>query len=284
MINCVINKTYFYKYSPNQDNKISYPVPRNSSNSIQQNEKKIKKEKNEYLKDNANIKQSNEITTSSYQNTKVNNKMKKRNPHYKSNKNLLISKESIIKNILGHDLKFNNENNLRSFSPKTIRNIKLSQKNSLILNRIDEPLLILKFKYFDHEDEINIYYDDDGLIISEKINSIFHLNLKKDELQKLGLLITSEINNIIEVRNKNNSINNFGCIIDLSNLIKNSRKKKITMKFNGKSYYYFINNCIEDINLIVDDIFKKVNKFNQYNQKDLKQEITLSIIGMIKNT
>ena len=66
MINCVINKTYFYKYSPNQDNKISYPVPRNSSNSIQQNEKKIKKEKNEYLKDNANIKQSNEITTTSW--------------------------------------------------------------------------------------------------------------------------------------------------------------------------------------------------------------------------
>ena len=56
------------------------------------------------------------------------------------------------------------------------------------------------------------------------------------------------------------------------------------MKFNGKSYYYYINNCIEDINLIVDDICKKVNKFNQYNQKDLKQEIAISIIGMMKNT
>ena len=56
------------------------------------------------------------------------------------------------------------------------------------------------------------------------------------------------------------------------------------MKFNGKSYYYYISNCIEDINLIVDDIFKKVNKFNQYNQKDLKKEIAFSIIGMINNT
>ena len=114
MINCVINKTYFYKYSPNQDNKIPYPVPRNSSSSIKQNDKKIKKKKIEYLKDNTNTKQSSEMTTSSYNNTKVNNKMKK-NPHYRSNKNLLISKESIIKNILGHDLKSNNENNLRSF-------------------------------------------------------------------------------------------------------------------------------------------------------------------------
>ena len=283
MINCVINKTYFYKYSPNQDNKIPYPVPRNSSSSIKQNDKKIKSKKIEYIKDNANTKQSSEMTTSSYQNTKINNKMKK-NPHYRSNKNLLISKESIIKNILGHDLKSNNENNLRSFSPKTIRNLKLSQKNSLILNRIDKPLLILKFKYLENEEEINIYYDDDGLNISEKINSIFHLNLKKDEVQKLGLLITNEINNIIEIRNQNNSINNYGCVIDLSNLIKNSRKKKITMKFNGKSYYYYISNCIDDINLIVDDIFKKVNKFNQYNQKDLKKEIAFSIIGMINNT
>ena len=237
----------------------------------------------EYIKDNANTKQSSEMTTSSYQNTKINNKMKK-NPHYRSNKNLLISKESIIKNILGHDLKSHNENNLRSFSPKTIRNLKLSQKNSLILNRIDKPLLISKFKYLENEEEINIYYDDDGLNISEKINSIFHLNLKKDEVQKLGLLITNEINNIIEIRNQNNSINNYGCVIDLSNLIKNSRKKKITMKFNGKSYYYYISNCIDDINLIVDDIFKKVNKFNQYNQKDLKKEIAFSIIGMINNT
>ena len=283
MINCVINKTYFYKYSPNQDNKIPYPVPRNSSSSIKQNDKKIKSKKIEYIKDNANTKQSSEMTTSSYQNTKINNKMKK-NPHYRSNKNLLISKESIIKNILGHDLKSNNENNLRSFSPKTIRNLKLSQKNSLILNRIDKPLLILKFKYLENEEEINIYYDDDGLNISEKINSIFHLNLKKDEVQKLGLLITNEINNIIEIRNQNSSINNYGCVIDLCNLIKNSRKKKITMKFNGKSYYYYISNCIEDINLIVDDIFKKVNKFNQYNQKDLKKEIAFSIIGMINNT
>ena len=110
------------------------------------------------------------------------------------------------------------------------------------------------------------------------------MNLKKDEVQKLGLLITNEINNIIEIRNQNNSINNYGCVIDLSNLIKNSRKKKIKMKFNGKSYYYYISNCIEDINLIVDDIFKKVNKFNQYNQKDLKKEIAFSIIGMINNT
>jgi len=283
MINCVINKTYFYKYSPNQDNKIPYPVPRNSSSSIKQNDKKIKSKKIEYIKDNANTKQSSEMTTSSYQNTKINNKMKK-NPHYRSNKNLLISKESIIKNILGHDLKSNNENNLRSFSPKTIRNLKLSQKNSLILNRIDKPLLILKFKYLENEEEINIYYDDDGLNISEKINSIFHLDLNKDEIQKLGLLITHEINNIIDIRNKNISINNYGCVIDLNNLIKNCRKKKITMKFNGKSYYYYINNCIEDINLIVDDICKKVNKFNQYNQKDLKQEIAISIIGMMKNT
>ena len=283
MINCVINKTYFYKYSPNQDNKIPYPVPRNSSSSIKQNDKKIKKKKIEYLKDNTNTKQSSEMTTSSYNNTKVNNKMKK-NPHYRSNKNLLISKESIIKNILGHNSKSNIENNMRSFSPKSIRNLKLSQKSSLILNRIDEPILILKFNYLNCEEEINIYYDDDGLNISEKINSIFHFDLKKDEILKLGLLITHEINNIIDIRNKNISINNYGCVIDLNNLIKNCRKKKITMKFNGKSYYYYINNCIEDINLIVDDICKKVNKFNQYNQKDLKQEIAISIIGMMKNT
>ena len=225
MINCVINKTYFYKYSPNQDNKIPYPVPRNSSSSIKQNDKKIKKKKIEYLKDNTNTKQSSEMTTSSYNNTKVNNKMKS-NPHYRSNKNLLISKESMIKNILGHNSKSNIENNMRSFSPKSIRNLKLSQKSSLILNRIDEPILILKFNYLNCEEEINIYYDDDGLNISEKINSIFHLDLNKDEIQKLGLLITHEINNIIEIRNKNISINNYGCVIDLSNLIKNCRKKK----------------------------------------------------------
>ena len=111
---------------------------------------------------------------------------------------------------------------------------------------------------------------------------IFNLNLQNNELDKLGLLITQAINNIINMKIENNSINDFASIINLSELINESRKKKITVKFYGKNYYYFISS--NEINEIVEDIYNKVNKFNKYNHKELKKEIKSSIIEIMKNT
>ena len=92
MFNCIINKSsYFYKSTPMFESKILYPVPTNSLSNIKPNEKTKKIKSIEYLKENANTKHSSEITTSSNQNTKINNTMK---IYYrdKSNKNLLNSK------------------------------------------------------------------------------------------------------------------------------------------------------------------------------------------------
>ena len=274
MINCVINRTYFYKFSPKKETKISFSVPKNSSKTIKHNDKNIKRKKN--LKENYNNKQSYEITNLSIQNTKLNNTMNR------SNRNLLISKKNIVKNILGYN-SINNESNSKQFSPKIIKNMKLYQKKSLILKKNEKKsLLLLKFRYLEREDDINIFYEDNGLSISKKLNMIFNLNLQNDELDKLGLLITQAINNIINMKIENNSINDFASIINLSELINESRKKKITVKFYGKNYYYFISN--NEINEIVEDIYNKVNKFNKYNHKELKKEIKSSIIEIMKNT
>ena len=45
----------------------------------------------------------------------------------RSNRNLLISKKNIVKNILGYN-SINNESNSKQFSPKIIKNMKLYQK------------------------------------------------------------------------------------------------------------------------------------------------------------
>lgn len=282
MINCIINKTsYICKSSPIKENKILFPVPTNSLCNIKQNDKTNKNKKTEYLKENTNTKHSSEITTSSNQNTKINNTMKIY-PHHKSNKNFFHSKDNIIKNIFDNNLS-NDKNNIKFFHPSTIRNVKMNQKKSLVFQTINKPLLMLKFKYLNNEENINVFYDDDGLIIAEKVNSIFNLYLNLFELEKLGLMISQYINTFIDLKAKNNDLNKFGVVINLMEIINKCRKKKITAKFNGKCYNYFISNSIDDINEIVEDIFKKINKYNQYKDKDLKDEIKLSILNMMKN-
>jgi len=285
MINYIINKTsYICKSSPIQDNKILYPVPTNSLCNIKQGNKNNKIKRIEYFKENNNTKHSSEITSSSNQNIKINNNSMKGFRRYKSNKNLFKSRDNfIIKNILESNLN-NDKNNVKFFHPNTIRNIKVNQKKSIIFNPISKPLLLLKFKYYNIEEEIGIYYDDNGLNIAEKVNSIFKLYLNNFEIEKLGLLITQYINNFIDIKSKNNEIDNFGVVINLQEIINKLRKKKIIAKFNRKHYCYIINNLNEDINEIADDIFKKINKYNQYNHKDLKQEIKLSIIKMMKRS
>ena len=96
-------------------------------------------------------------------------------------------------------------------------------------------------------------------------------------------MISQYINTFIDLKTKNNDLNKFGVVINLMEIINKCRKKKITAKFNGKCYNYFISNSIDDINEIVEDIFKKINKYNQYKDKDLKDEIKLSILNMMKN-
>ena len=286
MINYIINKTsYICKSSPIQDNKILYPVPTNSLCNIKQNNKKNKIKSFEYFKENTNTKHSSEITSSSNQNTKINNNSIKGFRRYKSNKNLFKSKDNfIIKNIFDNNLS-NDKNNVKFFHPNTIRNIKVNQKKSIIFNPIiSKPLLLLKFKYDNIEEEISIFYDDNGLNIAEKINSIFKLYLNNFEIENVGLIITQYINNFIDIKSKNNEIDNFGVVINLKEIINKLRKKKIIAKFNGKYYCYIINNINEEVNEIVEDIFKKINKYNQYNHKDLKQEIKLSIINMMKRS
>ena len=283
MINYIINKTsYICKSSPIQENKILYPVPTNSLCNIKQNNKKNKIKRIEYFKENTNTKHSSEITSSSNQNTKINNKSMKGFRRYKSNKNLFKSRDNfIIKNIFENNLS-HDKNNVKFFHPNTIRNIKVNQKKSIIFNPISKALLLLKLKYYNIEKEISIFYDDNGLNIAEKINSIFKLYLNNFEIEKLGLIITQYINSFIDIKSKNNEIDNFGVVINLKEIINKLRKKRIIAKFNGKYYCYFINNINEEVNEIVDDISKKINKYNQYNHKDLKQEIKLSIINMMK--
>ena len=282
MFNCIINKSsYFNKSTPMFESKILYPVPTNSLSNIKPNEKTKKIKSIEYLKENANTKHSSEITTSSNQNTKINNTMKIYSRD-KSNKNLLNSKENIIKHLFRNNPK--NYQNLKFFCPNTFRNTKINQKKSIVFNSIDKPLLILKFQYLDYEKNISVFLNDDGLKIAVKINSIFNLNLKECELEKCGLIITKYINKFIDLKRKNKEINSFGAVIDLKEIINKCRKKKITAEFNGRYYCYFITNSIEEINEITEDIFKKLNKQNKYNQNNLKKEIKSSILNIINKS
>lgn len=219
MFNCIINNksTYLYKSTPNFENQILYPVPTNSLNNIKSKDKSKKKKRIDYIKENTNTKHSSEITTSSNQNTKVNNTMKIYH-NIKKNKNILYSTDNLINNIFENKININ-QKNIKSIYPNKIRNSKLNQKQFFTFNQIDSPLLILKFQYLNNEQKINVFLNDDGLKIAVKINSIFNLNLNEFELEKCGLIITEYINYFIDIKSKNNKINNFGTIINLKKIM-----------------------------------------------------------------
>ena len=283
MFNCIINNksTYLYKSTPNFENQILYPVPTNSLNNIKSKDKSKKKKRIDYIKENTNTKHSSEITTSSNQNTKVNNTMKIYH-NIKKNKNILYSTDNLINNIFENKININ-QKNIKSIYPNKIRNSKLNQKQFFTFNQIDSPLLILKFQYLNNEQKINVFLNDDGLKIAVKINSIFNLNLNAFELEKCGLIITEYINYFIDIKSKNNEVNNFGVIINLKEIVNKCRKKKIKIEFKGRYYNYYISNSIDEINEVVEDIFKKINKNNKYKHNDLKQEIKLSILTIMNN-
>ena len=283
MFNCIINNksTYLYKSTPNFENQILYPVPTNSLNNIKSKDKSKKKKRIDYIKENTNTKHSSEITTSSNQNTKVNNTMKIYHNN-KNNKNFLYSKDNIIKNIF--DQKINNSQKYKkSIYPNKNRNEKINQKQLYTFNQIDSPLLILKFQYLNNEQKINVFLNDDGLKIAVKINSIFNLNLNEFELEKCGLIITEYINYFIDIKSKNNELNNFGVIINLKEIINKFRKNIIKVAFKGRYYNYLINYSTDEINEVVEDIFKKIKKNNIYKHNELKQEIKLSILTIMNN-
>ena len=150
-------------------------------------------------------------------------------------------------------------------------------------NQIDSPLLILKFQYLNNEQKINVFLNDDGLKIAAKINSIFNLNLNEYELEKCGLIITEYINYFIDIKSKNKELNNFGVIINLKEIINKFRKNIIKVAFKGRYYNYLINYSTDEINEVVEDIFKKINKNNIYKHNELKQEIKLSILTIMNN-
>ena len=283
MFNCIINNksTYLYKSTPNFENQILYPVPTNSLNNIKSKDKSKKKKRIDYIKENTNTKHSSEITTSSNQNTKVNNTMKIYH-NIKKNKNILYSTDNLINNIFENKININ-QKNIKSIYPNKIRNSKLNQKQFFTFNQIDSPLLILKFQYLNNEQKINVFLNDDGLKIAVKINSIFNLNLNEFELEKCGLIITEYINYFIDIKSKANEINNFGAIINLKEIVNKCRKKKIKIEFKGRYYNYYINNSTDEINEVVEDIFKKINKNNIYKHNELKQEIKLSILTIMNN-
>ena len=283
MFNCIINNksTYLYKSTPNFENQILYPVPTNSLNNIKSKDKSKKKKRIDYIKENTNTKHSSEITTSSNQNTKVNNTMKIYH-NIKKNKNILYSTDNLINNIFENKININ-QKNIKSIYPNKIRNSKLNQKQFFTFNQIDSPLLILKFQYLNNEQKINVFLNDDGLKIAVKINSIFNLNLNEFELEKCGLIITEYINYFIDIKSKNHELNNFGVIINLKEIINKFRKNIIKVAFKGRYYNYLINNSTDEINEVVEDIFKKINKNNKYKHNDLKQEIKLSILTIMNN-
>ena len=218
------------------------------------------------LKNNGNIRL--------YLNNKKENPMIKKK---KINHNISLSNNT---NITNNNITTNFTNSINNTVASITNNNSNNKKNNILKNKQRKEIKInIKVLYKDKFYNIEMNQFNNGLWLSKKINEHFKICLKEKEIHILAQELTAQINNIINFVINSKNINDFGAIVDINKIIEENKNKgiekryKINLRYNNENYYFFVNNCNEEINDMTNIIINNILKTEKYDSSALRDEI-----------
>ena len=291
---------------PSLRQKINSPLQKEYSNinvvikSLQNSNKNSKKIfsdiKNKNTNDRININ-----TKENDKSTKIPNRLLYSNyPNFKNKNTLLYNKNRSSylhnsKNYINiHNrselYKNKNSENINIYNNHNYKKIYYSgQSNKLCIN------LIIRYE----TTKFNILIkgnENNSMKIAEKINKCLNLCLDLSQLNDLAIEIANELNNIIKNVIIKPSQLNYSSIIDINKIMSkkdskdNNYKLGVNLKYGNNRFNFIIgdNENDKEIELIVDNIVKIMNKNGKYEENILKKEnqnkINTKIINSYKKS
>lgn len=201
------------------------------------------------------------------------------------NNNTSLSNNTNITNITNNiTTNFTNSinNTAGSITNNNSNNISNKKKHIKINEKQQKEIKInIKILYKDIFYKIELNQFNNGLWLAKKINENLNLCLNEKQIHHLAEELTNQINNVINYIVYFRDVKNYGVVIDINKIIEecNDKKKryKIIVKYNHRSYYFFINNNKEDINDMVNIIINNIIKNEKYESSALRDEIIKKI-------
>ena len=238
----------------------------------------FKNNNNNYINEQANTKENNRLA-------KIPNKLLYNNYSNSKNKNEFYYKNR--SSYFPNSKKYNNIHNRSELSKnKNYENVNVynnhnykkiyygRQANKLSIN-LTIRYETTKFNIIVKENENN------SMKIAEKINKCLNLCLNSSQLNDLAIEIANELNNIIKNVILKPTKLNYSSIIDINKIIgkkeskNNNYKIGVNLKYGNNCFNFIIgeDESEKEIELIIDNIVKIMNKNGKYEESILKREI-----------